>query len=193
MDENIWDKIVSKVQGMEVLPAGRLSPGVRVEGNQIHLILDYARRNYSAICVDLSGMMEKYSLEVLHEAKRVFLVSTPELPSLHLAREKLAYLKAQGLDSRVSILLNRAQKRHQITIAEMEKLFGLPIHMTFPNDYSGVHKALTEGKQVSATSELGTRYQELAETMVTKRTSVEKKRTLMDFLGGKKTTEIQVS
>jgi pilus assembly protein CpaE len=187
MDENLWPKIVSKVGNLDVLPVGKLAPGFRIENTQIRHILEYARRNYSTIFVDLSGMMEKYSLEILHEAKRVFLVTTAELPSLHLAREKLAFLRAQELDSRVSILLNRSQKRHQISLAEMEKLFGLPIHMTFPNDYAGVHKALTAGKCVDPQSELGSRYRELAETMVTRKTpTVERKRGLLDLLVGKK-------
>ena len=149
MDENLWAKIVSTAGRLDVLPGGKIGPSHRVESAQLGFILEYARRNYSAICIDLSGAMEKYSMDVLHEAKRVFVVCTPELPSLHLAREKLAFLRSQGLDSRVSILLNRAQKRHQITIPEMEKIFGLPIHMAFPNDYAGVHKAPTAGKEVT--------------------------------------------
>ncbi len=186
MDENLWGRIVSKANKLDVLPVGKLSPSFRIESTQLRHVLDYARRNYSTINIDLSGMMEKFSIEILHEAKRVFLVCTPELPALHLAREKLAFLRAQELDSRVSILLNRAQKRMQIPIEEMEKLFGMPIHMTFPNDYSGVHKALTAGKQVDPSSDLGKRYRELAETMVTRKGAAqhEKKRSLIGLLGG---------
>jgi Flp pilus assembly CpaE family ATPase len=150
-------------------------------------MLSYARRQYSAICVDLSGMMERYSVEILHEAKRVYLVTTAELPALHLAREKLAFLRSQDLDSRVSILLNRSEKRGQISLGEMEKLFGMPVFMTFPNDYSGVHTALTEGRQVIASSALGSRFRELAVTMLDKKAvSPPAKRGLMDRLTRKK-------
>ena len=41
--------------------------------------------------------------------------------------------------------------------------------MTFPNDYAGVHAALTAGKHVNSSSPLGSRYRELAETMVGKK------------------------
>lgn len=193
LDENLWPKIVSTKDKLDVLPVGKLSPGFRIEAAQIRHILDYARRQYSAICVDLSGMMERYSIEILHEAKRVYLVTTAELPALHLAREKLAFLRSQDLDSRVSILLNRSQKRGQISLEEMEKLFGMPVLMTFPNDYSGVHKALTEGKQVDASSALGGRFRELAETMAGKKGSpTQSKRGLMDMLTRKK-TEVEAS
>jgi pilus assembly protein CpaE len=193
LDENLWPKIVSNKDKLDVLPSGKLSPGFRIEAAQIRHILDYARRQYSAICVDLSGMMERYSVEILHEAKRVYLVTTAELPALHLAREKLAFLRSQDLDGRVSILLNRSQKRGQISLEEMEKLFGMPVLMTFPNDYSGVHKALTEGKQVAASSALGGRFRELAETMSGKKGSpTQSKRGLMDMLTRKK-TEVEAS
>ena len=171
LDEHLWSKLISKSGGLDVLPTGPLRPGYRIEPAQVKQILLFARRLYSAVCIDLSGMLEKFSIEVMHESKRIFLVCTPELPSLHLAREKVNYLRTQELHGKVSILLNRAQKRHQITIEEMEKIFGLPIHMTLPNDYVGVHKALTAGKPVHPASPLGAKFRQLAETMVTSPTT----------------------
>jgi pilus assembly protein CpaE len=190
LDENLWPKIISNKANLDVLPVGKLRPGFRIETAQISHILAYARRHYSTICVDLSGMMERYSMEVLQEAKQVFLVATAELPSLHLAREKLAFLRSQDLDGRVSIILNRSQKRGQISLEEIEKLFGMPIHMTFPNDYAGVHKALTDAKQVDSGSLLGSRFRELAESMSGRKPAhVEKKRGFMDMLSRKKELE----
>jgi pilus assembly protein CpaE len=183
LDENLWPKLVSSKDNLDVLPSGSMKPGFRIEAAQIRHILNYARRHYSAICVDLSGMMERYSVEILHEAKRVYLVTTPELPALHLAREKLSFLRSQDLAERVSILLNRSQKKGQISLEEMEKLFGMPVYMTFPNDYTGVHHALTAGKQVDASSPLGSRFRELAEAMSGKKTSPKAaKRGLMGLL-----------
>src|SRR5439155_18735404 len=56
LDENLWPKIVSSKNGLDVLPVGKLSPGFRIEATQIRHILSYARRHYSHIFVDLSGM-----------------------------------------------------------------------------------------------------------------------------------------
>jgi len=193
MDENLWPKIVSQKGALDVLPVGKMRPGFRIEPAQIRHILGYARRHYSSIFVDLSGMMERYSIEILQESKRIFVVTTSELPSLHLCREKLAFLRSIDLDSRVSILLNRSQKRGQISIPEMEKLFGMPIYMSFPNDYVGVHAALTAGKHVEAASPLGSRYRELAEGMAGKKPGpIEKKRGFMDLLSRPK-KEVEVS
>jgi len=165
LDETLWPKLVTSIGEMDVLTAGKLVPGSRIEAVQIRYLLEFARRHYKAICLDLSGILEKFSVEILHEARQIFLVCTPEVPSLHLAREKMHFLRSLDLQSRVRVLLNRLQRRSLIPVAEVEKILGAPVYMTFPNDYLGVHKALTAGKHVSPASELGQGFHALAEAM----------------------------
>jgi Flp pilus assembly CpaE family ATPase len=102
----------------------------------------------------------------MHESKRIFLVCTPEIPSLHLAREKYLYLKQLDLGERVSVLLNRCPKRSVITPQQIEQLLGIPIYMTFPNDYQGVQRAMTAGSWVESGSELGRQFASLAHAML---------------------------
>ncbi len=168
MDENLWPQLVANIDSLDVLHAGRMNPGFRIEPTQVRHLMEFVRRNYRAACIDLSGNMEKYSIEVMHESKRVFLVCTPEIPSLHLAREKCAYLQGLDLGDRISVLLNRTQKRSVISPEQVEKLLGLPVHMSFPNDYLGVHKALTEGRHVTPSCELGQRFTKLAQSLFDK-------------------------
>jgi pilus assembly protein CpaE len=185
MDESLWPTMVTTLENLDVLHAGKLNPDFRVEATQIRHLLEFMRRNYRALCVDLSGNLEKYSLEIMHESRRVFLVCTPEITSLHLAREKYQYLKQLDLGERVAILLNRCQKRSLITPQQIEQLLGLPVHLTFPNDYQGVQRALTEGRWVEPQSELGKQFTALAGSMIElrQRPSVvpEKKRFLEFF------------
>lgn len=169
LDENLWPQLVSRADCLHVLPSGKLNPGFRIEPAQIRNLMDFARRHYRAICVDLSGNMEKYSIELLHEAKRIFLVCTQELPSLHLARQKLSYLRTLELEERVSIVINRVQKRTVIGIGEIEQLLGLRVEVAFPNDYAGVHRALAEGKRIDSSSELGGRFRTMAENILARK------------------------
>ncbi len=166
MDESMWPTMVTTIDSLDVLHAGKLNPDFRIEPTQIRHLLEFMRRNYRALCMDLSGNLEKYSLEIMHESKRVFLVCTPEIASLHLAREKYLYLKQLDLGDRVNVLLNRCQKRSLITPQQIEQLLGLPVHMTFPNDYQGVQRALTEGRWVESHSDLGKQFNTLAQSML---------------------------
>lgn len=166
LDEHLWPQLVNSVRNLDVLPAGRLDPQSRIEPLQIRQLIGFARRFYKAICVDLSGNMEKYSLEVMHESKRIFLVCTPEIPTLHLARQKLRLIQDLDLGDRVAVLLNRAQKRPMITTSQIEELLGIPVAQEFPNDYRGVHEAVTHGREVRDTTELGKGFSELAHKLM---------------------------
>jgi Flp pilus assembly CpaE family ATPase len=70
------------------------------------------------------------------------------------------------LGDRVSVLLNRCQKRSLITPQQIEQLLGLAVHLTFPNDYQGVQRALTEGRWVEPHSDLGKQFTTLAQSMI---------------------------
>ena len=65
----------------------------------------------------------------------------------------------------MKILLNRAQRHTLIPIAEVEKLLQLPVYMSFPNDYVGVHKAIATGKHVNPASALGEGFRARAESI----------------------------
>jgi pilus assembly protein CpaE len=183
MDESLWPQMVTTVDKLHVLHAGKLNPDFRIEPSQIRHLIEFMRRNYQALCFDLSGNLEKYSLEIMHEAKKIFLVCTPEIPSLHLAREKYLYLKHLDLQDRVCVLLNRCQKRPIITPEQIEELLGLPIQLTFPNDYQGVHRALTFGRWVEPASDLGKQFALLAHSMLDQphRSAPEQKKRFIEY------------
>ena len=182
MDESLWPQMVTTIDRLDVLHAGKLNPDFRIEPTQIRHLIEFMRRNYQALCFDLSGNLEKYSLEIMHEAKKIFLVCTPEIPSLHLAREKYLSLKHLDLQDRICVVLNRCQKRPIITPQQIEELLGLPIQVTLPNDYVGVHRALTMGKGVDVASELGKQFTLLAQSMIERpREVVESKKRFIEY------------
>ncbi len=165
MDETVWPKLVTTLDRLDVLHAGRINPSFRIE-SAMRPLVDFMRRNYKVLCFDLSGNLERYSLDVIRECRKVFLVCTPEIASLHQAREKHTFLTDQGLNEQVSVLVNRCQKRPMITNQEIEELLGMPIYMTLPNDYQGVSRAMMRGTYVDFTSELGRRFLSLGKAIL---------------------------
>jgi pilus assembly protein CpaE len=158
LDEALWERLITKRSGLDVLHSGRLNPDYRINSQQVHTLTEFARRLYTSVCVDVSGNLERYSLEMMQESKQIFLVVTPEIPSLHLAREKLTFLQQLELHDRVSVLLNRSHRRAVIGTSQIEGLLGVPVYMAFPNDYQGVHRALQAGKAVEPDSDLGKQF-----------------------------------
>ena len=166
MDDQLWPQLVSKFEQLEVLNAGPVNPSYRIEPGQIRSLVAFMRRNYKVLCFDLSGNLERYSIELMQESKRVFMVCTPEVPSLHLAREKLRFLRKIELDSRVSILLNRVPKKPVLTKNQVEDILGVAVSTVFPNDYHRANSAMTKGTVVALASELGRAIAQFADSLV---------------------------
>ncbi|MGD0014587.1 MAG: hypothetical protein ABSD56_09200 [Bryobacteraceae bacterium] len=181
LDEQLWTKLVTKCGNLDVLPSGPIRLGFRIEPPAMRYLIDFARRNYDFICVDLSGLMERFSVELMQECKRIYLVCTPELPALHLARQKLEYLRSLELESRITVLLNRAQKRALVSGAEVEKALGLPVTIEIPNDYRGVHQALSDAKPVLRNSDLGKCFTKLAGLITAKEAPAKPAHRLVEY------------
>jgi pilus assembly protein CpaE len=162
LDEYLWPELVYSMENLDVLHAGDFDPCVRIQATQLHQLMDFARRHYRVICADLSGNLEQYSLELMRESRRVFLVCTPDIASVHLARKKYHYLQSQELGERVSLLLNRAESDSTISTAQIEDIVGLPVWRAFPNDYRAVRKALFDGKPIDPGSSLGRQFVSMA-------------------------------
>jgi pilus assembly protein CpaE len=181
LDENMWPRLVHSRGKLEILATGIPRPGYRIESAQIHYLLEFARRNYQVICADLSGLLERFSVEVMQQSKRIFVVCTAELPSLHLARQRVDFLRGLELESRVSLLLNRAEKHPIIPSSEIERMIGLPVAMEFPNSYKGVHNSFTGAKPVDPASELGKRFTELARQLLSRNATPPPPKRFVDY------------
>ena len=183
LDENMWQQLVTTVAKLDVLHSGPLNPNVRVDPAQIHDVAQFWLRNYDVVCVDLSGNMERYSLEILRDSQQVFMVCTPEVPSLHLTREKLAFLKTLDLDSRVAIVLNRVSKQSLLTPQQVQDVLGVPVMHSFINDYPVVNAATRAGDFIDPKSKLGMQFAELAASLLNKpRIETPSKRKFLEFL-----------
>jgi pilus assembly protein CpaE len=183
LDENLWQQLVTTVNKLDVLHSGPLNPNVNVEAANIHDLAQFWLRNYDVVCVDLSGNLERYSLEILRDSQQVFLVCTPEVPSLHLTREKLAFLKGLDLDSRVSIVLNRVSKQSLLTPQQVQDVLGVPVMHNFINDYQAVNTATRAGEFVDPKSKLGLQFSELAGSLLNRATAEPaSKRKFLEFL-----------
>lgn len=166
LDADLWAQLVHRHDHLDVLPSGGTNPNVRISSEPLHQLLTFASNQYQVIGADLSGNLERYSLEVMARSRRIYLVCTPELPSLHLAQRKYQFLLQHDLGGQVELLVNRFQKRSLLTLDEIERLVGLKVTQTFPNDYQGVHHALVLGQSIKPRTALGHEFERLARAML---------------------------
>ncbi|MEO8052018.1 MAG: hypothetical protein ABI833_16500, partial [Acidobacteriota bacterium] len=102
----------------------------------------------------------------LAECERACLVSTSELPSLHLTRKAMGMIAQIGFPrERFEVLVNRVERRDDIGAANLEKLFNCPVHASLPNDYFSLHRVVTLGQPLGPEGELGKAVERLAAGM----------------------------
>jgi pilus assembly protein CpaE len=186
MDESLWPKMITTLDELSVLHSGCVNPSLCVETSQVRALIDFLRHKYQAVCFDLSGNMERYALEAMQDCKRILLVCTPEISSLQLAREKLFYLASCGLDARVSVILNRTQKKGAFSKEQSEEILGVPIRRCFPNHYVEVTRAIAAGSAVSPRTDLGEAFVQFSRELMEDRQIAEStanKRKFLEFFG----------
>jgi len=146
-----WGPLVQRKGGVDVLPSpDALSVG-SPDPSKLRRILECARPVYDWVIVDLPSVFERLSLLMLPEADHGFLVTTAELPSLHLTRKAVSLLAQMGLSlQNFHVIVNRAGRADEVTLEAMAKIFQAPVYATFPNDYLSLHKALSAGQPIGS-------------------------------------------
>ncbi len=134
-----------------------------VDAARLHAVLEHARMNYDWIVIDLPVVFQRLSLMTISESDHAFLVSTSELPSLHLARKAVNLLDQLGFPKeRFQIMMNRINRRDEIGGSDIERLFNCSVNSRIPNDYFSLHRAVTLGQPVDGHCELGKAMEGLA-------------------------------
>lgn len=163
LQDGAWESCVATAEGLDVLPAPETPYAGPIDGARLHAVMEYARMHYQWIVIDLPVVFQRLSLMTVSESDRACLVSTPELPSLHLARKAVNLLDNLGFPKeRFQIVMNKIDKRDEIAGSDIERLFNCGVNARIPKDYFSLHRAVTLGQPVAGQSDLGKAVENLA-------------------------------
>ena len=164
LDEDMWSQMMGHWGKLEVLHAGRLDPPPTLDLDGLARVLSAARTQYEVICADLPSSLDEFSVALLRESRRIFLVTTPEVVPLYLASCRLRRLTELGLEERVSLLLNR-KFSSKLGDDQVAAMVGSPVTYRFSNDYKGVQKSVLAAGPVAHESDLGQSILNLAHSL----------------------------
>lgn len=163
LDPGLWSSLTMNVAGVDVLAAPDTALSDVMEYSRLHDVIEYARMLYDWVILDLPTIFHRLSLFVLSEADQSYLVSTSELPSLHLARRAIGLLGQLGYGhDRFQMIVNRVNRKSDISVADMERIFTCPVFATFPNDYYALHKVVTRAEPLPSECDLGRAIEQVA-------------------------------
>lgn len=156
LDQNLWNSLTVNHGGVDIVPAPAMPYADPLDPSRLKTLAEQARGVYDWVVLDLPTVFSQTSLMAIAECDRAFVVSTAELPSLHLTRKAMVLIDQLGFPKdRFHVLVNRADRNDGMLPADMEKLFGSQVHARLPNDYFALHRVVTLGQPLANDCELG--------------------------------------
>lgn len=161
LDDKIWDQLVTKAQGLDLLPTPWGKTSSHFTPWEYHRLLAFASPRYDFVIVDLPEVVNDSTEAIVTRAASVHIVCTSENSSVFLARRRIHELEARTVkQERVQVLLNRHQPGE--SLEEIEMLIGRKLAGALPNDYGQVRAATAGGRVVDPKCALGRAYRRFA-------------------------------
>ena len=166
LDYSLWMKYIVTAHGVDFLLADRGKKSPLPSWMHYHQLIRFASGRYDATIVDLPEVVNEATDEIVQAAQWTFVVCTPELASLTLAKQRIEELKAHGaIPARLRVVLNRWH-RSDMKPEEVAALLGQPVSFVIRNDYRTITKAFAASKPVGVETELGRSYVEFAQKLM---------------------------
>lgn len=109
-------------------------------------VLALARSRYDHVVVDVGRNLDARSLRALDQADLIHPVLQITLPFIRDGRRLLEVFSGLGYGAdRISLVVNRHERRGDIRIAEVEQTLGIAVARTIPNHYAAAAASVNQG------------------------------------------------
>jgi Flp pilus assembly CpaE family ATPase len=155
LDQDLWSSLVVQLGNLHLLGSGPVDFSRQVPSDRYNALLDFALRRYSLVTVDLPGTMDDQECETLMRSKRIFLVCTPDIGALHVARRKASWLQGLRLADKVAVVLNCVDRRSALSVDDIQRIIQLPVRHIVPANSGDISRAVQKGAILDQSSGLG--------------------------------------
>jgi pilus assembly protein CpaE len=185
LDQDLWNAMVTNVNGVDVLLAPELMTSNAQDLRDPSPILDYARHMYDVVVIDTSSVYGEWNLNQARAANELLLVTTNELPALQAAQRALSYLDTNRIGRwKVRLIVNRYHRDVGLSRDVIGTALHTDVYDSLPSDYEAVQKSLMDGKPVPANTPFGKGMEQLADRLGGGRTEGDKKSSSLGGLFG---------
>ena len=164
--EMLWDRLVCRRDMLDILGSAPVDFERELPAGSPAEVLNFAMRRYQTVCVDLPGEMRDHELDTLKRANEIFLVCTPDIGTLHMAKKKKDLLVQLAVQPKVSVIMNRAQGRATVSLGEIESILELPVRFTVAAAESEIAEATHKAVAVQGRSTFATQVENIARRMM---------------------------
>ena len=180
LDGNFWSALLAPSRtGVNVLQAPtRFMPGDG-EPERIQRLIRFMRSHHDWSILDFGRGINPLLAAAAEGLDELFVITTVDLPSLHMAKSMLRSLPGAFERIPVRLLLNRTQKAVDVSVDEIQKIFGRPVHATLPDDFEALYAAYSSGGLLRPDTALGAAFSRIAMTLAGEAPKVKAKRFLL--------------
>lgn len=163
-----WTNTTTRWKELDVLVGPREPGDIRPKDlERAPALFRAAGERYHCTVVDLPAPLLRSSAEVLELADQVYLVCTPEITSLHLAKRLLDRIRRLGRPGeRVRLLVNRVGSWGSLETEQIHRVVGAEVDWALDNDYAAVRQAAWSGGPISPNSVLRAQIDQLADQII---------------------------
>jgi pilus assembly protein CpaE len=165
LTDPLWSMYICQAHGIDVLATPRAKRAQMYSQWDYRHLLGFARERYDFVVVDLPEIVNDATEAIVREAMAVFVVCTPEIPSLFLARRRIFELQSRGVkEGSLGVVLTRCVSE-KVHVADAERVLQRPLSAVIPNDYATVQEALRDARPIHGLSEIAKAFTLFAETL----------------------------
>ena len=167
LDGEVWRSLTTPSSGVDILPAPQEPYAEPVDASLLKALLAKAKEAYDWVVLDLPTVFQRTSLMGVSGCDMACLVSTAELPSLHLTRKAFSMIDHLGFPREIlKLVANRVDKKSDFTLTDLGKLFGTKVLAKLNHDYFALHRVVTLGQPLNDGGELAKSIEALAQQII---------------------------
>jgi pilus assembly protein CpaE len=149
LDPEIVEEVMIKhaASGLHILAApSRPEQAEKVSSAQFSKVLEYLSQMYAYVVVDTASFLTDVTLSAIDLSDLIVLVTTQDIPSIKNCRLFLDLLQTLGVErSRILFVMNRFDKRVNITPERVAENLKQEVALTIPFDDTTATKAVNRG------------------------------------------------
>ena len=147
-----WRQVTAQLLQMDLLLANPTRRARLPSWADYYQLILFAQKQYDYIVVDLPEVINQATAEFVRNARAVFIVCQPEMPSVKLAKIRRTELESCEIaPDRINLVVNRWE-RGRLTMENIEKIVEGPVFGTLPNDYKEIRNAVLETRLAAPNS-----------------------------------------
>lgn len=117
-----------------------------VKPEHIDILLKLARRHYDFILLDVGRNLDPVSVRALDQADMIHPILQTTLPYIRDGKRLLSVFHSLDYSpDKISLMVNRHEKGGQIKLADLERAYGMRIHLAMPNHYEAAAASVNQG------------------------------------------------